>query len=287
MTTDSENWELPLPDVTLRGRRCGAGGPLLALLHGAPGVTDYFASSDVPGWLASRYAVITYDQRGGHHSPSSGPFSIQAAVSDLEAIRISQGSERMTLVGHSSGALLAVHYAAAHPGRVERLVLVSPAGVRSNWRHAFDAEIKRRVSDADRERMAEIDGQISRERDAATRQELYRQRFNVALRYYVDPAYEDQAPTIRHFNREAHVRVNGSLQAIEDDPSWRDALSAFRGPVAIIHGRSDPVPWIVVDDLVELLPRAVVFPLERCGHFPWLEIPDLCRAVLDAALAVP
>lgn len=48
-------------------------------------------------------------------------------VADLEQIRQLLGADKMVLVGHSSGALLAASYLAAHPARVDRLVLTSPA----------------------------------------------------------------------------------------------------------------------------------------------------------------
>eukprot|EP00815_Leptocylindrus_aporus_P004226 CAMPEP_0116059270 /NCGR_PEP_ID=MMETSP0322-20121206/5691_1 /TAXON_ID=163516 /ORGANISM="Leptocylindrus danicus var. apora, Strain B651" /LENGTH=454 /DNA_ID=CAMNT_0003543609 /DNA_START=107 /DNA_END=1471 /DNA_ORIENTATION=+ len=47
----------------------------------------------------------------------------------LEQWRKAQGIEKMTLAGHSMGGYLSVAYAEKYPHRVERLILVSPAGV--------------------------------------------------------------------------------------------------------------------------------------------------------------
>ena len=47
----------------------------------------------------------------------------------VEEWRVKMGIERMAVVGHSLGAYLSVAYALKYPGRVERLILLSPAGV--------------------------------------------------------------------------------------------------------------------------------------------------------------
>ena len=46
-------------------------------------------------------------------------------VADLEELRIHLGLDRLLLLGHSHGGVVAQAYAARHPGRVERLVLAS------------------------------------------------------------------------------------------------------------------------------------------------------------------
>jgi pimeloyl-ACP methyl ester carboxylesterase len=46
-------------------------------------------------------------------------------VADLDELREHLGLERMLLLGHSHGGVVAAAYAAAHPDRVDRLVLAS------------------------------------------------------------------------------------------------------------------------------------------------------------------
>ena len=50
-------------------------------------------------------------------------------VDGLEAWRAENGIERMVLLGHSMGGIVAAHYAAKHGDRVDHLVLCGPAGV--------------------------------------------------------------------------------------------------------------------------------------------------------------
>jgi proline iminopeptidase len=63
---------------------------------------------------------------GGSDRPSdSGAYLINDYVADVEELRGHLGEERLLLLGHSHGGVVAQAYAAAYPGRVRRLVLAS------------------------------------------------------------------------------------------------------------------------------------------------------------------
>jgi len=267
----------------LHGVRCGS-GPLLVLLHGGPGCYDYLGESVLAGWLTERFTVCAYDQRGCQHSPSAGPFTIAANVDDLEAVRLHVGAERISLLGHSAGAMLAVFYASAHAGKVDRLILMSPAGLRPGWRPAFEATIRSRLTPTQENQLAETDRRILTTTDAAERASLYHQRFNVALPCYVDPSHRDAAPSLEYYNREVSVETTASIQQAYDEAGMKRRLAPLANRACVIHGRTDPIPWRVVDDYSAILPGAEVIPLDRCGHFPWLEEPAACRAALFAFL---
>ena len=100
------------------------GGDPWLLLHGGPG------SGANPGLLAPldlrRHRAIVPDQRGSGASRPRGSIvrnHTAALVSDLETLRRQLGLERWSLLAGSWGTVLALAYAAAHPNRVERLVL--------------------------------------------------------------------------------------------------------------------------------------------------------------------
>ena len=57
--------------------------------------------------------------------PKRGHYTTADSVADIEAIRAAGGYDRITLVGVSYGTKLALEYAAAHPDRVDRLLLDS------------------------------------------------------------------------------------------------------------------------------------------------------------------
>jgi proline iminopeptidase len=75
------------------------------------------------------FDVYVYDMVGrGSSSRLADPreYTLGRDVRDLEEIRQKIGAERVILVGHSHGGLLAAAYAASHSERVAKMVLSSP-----------------------------------------------------------------------------------------------------------------------------------------------------------------
>ncbi len=74
--------------------------------------------------LSRRHTFVTYDTRGcGLSDRRAGDISLDAWVQDLEAVVDTLHIEKFSLLGMSSGAAVAVAYAARHPERVSRLIL--------------------------------------------------------------------------------------------------------------------------------------------------------------------
>lgn len=72
--------------------------------------------------------MVYLDQRGSGRSDrpkSASAYSIPIMVEDVEMLRRRLGVDRMVLVAHSFGTILALEYAAAHPDHVSRVVLAS------------------------------------------------------------------------------------------------------------------------------------------------------------------
>jgi pimeloyl-ACP methyl ester carboxylesterase len=105
-----------------------AQAPVVLLLHG-------FGSS-LQTWdvwaegLATDHRVVRLDIAGfGLTGPAEpGDYSDEADVQRLLAVVDQLGLPTMTVVGHSMGGRLAWHFAAAHPQRVDKLVLIAPDG---------------------------------------------------------------------------------------------------------------------------------------------------------------
>jgi lipase len=76
--------------------------------------------------LATRH-VLAPDLRGHGRSPSVPPWGLEQHVADLLALADAAELDTFDVVGHSFGGLLALHLAAAAPGRARRVVLLDPA----------------------------------------------------------------------------------------------------------------------------------------------------------------
>jgi len=81
------------------------------------------------------YRVIAPDQIGFCKSskPVRYQFSFQQLAGNTHALLESLGVRRATMIGHSTGGMLAIRYALMYPAEVEQLVLVDPIGL-EDWK---------------------------------------------------------------------------------------------------------------------------------------------------------
>ncbi len=118
----------------------GTGADTAIVLHGGSLHQGYLIDPLTP-LLAGR-TLIFYDQRGRGNSAAvadTSQLSFGADVSDVEAVRVHFKLERAALVGHHWGAAVAAIYAARYPGRVSRLLLLSPFPVIYSWFYELNA----------------------------------------------------------------------------------------------------------------------------------------------------
>jgi proline iminopeptidase len=115
-----------VPGGRIFWRKFGSGGktPLLTL-HGGPGSShNYLLPLQA---LADERPVIFYDQLGCGRADApenESVYSIQRSVDEVDAVRAALGLDRVLLLGHSWGALLALEYLCQGRGRgVDRLIL--------------------------------------------------------------------------------------------------------------------------------------------------------------------
>lgn len=108
----------------------GDGEALLLGLHGGPGGEGCAYMDPLHRLAGPGRRVVTFDQLGTARSEVPAepyPWSVERAVADVEAVRAHFGAERVDLLGHSWGGMLALQYTLDHPQRVGRLVLSGAA----------------------------------------------------------------------------------------------------------------------------------------------------------------
>lgn len=105
----------------------GKGTPAI-LLHGGPGFGSYYMKPLEP--LGEDRPIVRYDQLGGGASTpitDTTKMNIPHFVAELDSLRSHLGYDKVHLVGHSWGTILALEYYRAHPEHVASLTLASPA----------------------------------------------------------------------------------------------------------------------------------------------------------------
>ena len=130
--------EVPGGNVWYRVAGDGPGVPLLTL-HGGPGTGhDYMEPLQS---LGDERPVVFYDQLGCGKSDIPDDLSLYALprfVAEVDAVRRALGLDRIHLLGHSWGGMLAIEYMVGKPSGVVSLTLASaPSSTR-----AFEASAR-------------------------------------------------------------------------------------------------------------------------------------------------
>jgi proline iminopeptidase len=293
---EATRWRVA-PGIELRHEAVGAGRDIV-VVHGGPAL-PYPRPWRAAELLSTGLRWHFYDQRGC--GGSSRPFdraptantwkSMQTVeaklglaeqVADLERIRRLLGKERLTLVGHSFGALIAALYAAEWPERVEALVLVAPAPLFTM--PANDADLFSLL----RSRLppgsaADYDAYVRRYFD-------FRAQFakdEASLGSFFGEFGRFYGLAARRTPPENGATPGGFLTlalylSLGQRHDWTLAMSGVTAPVLVIHGEEDLQPRAATERVAALFARSHVQALPDAGHFPFDEQPEaFAQAVSD------
>lgn len=103
--------------------RSGGSGPAVVLLHGYGETGDMWAPLAVD--LARDHTVIVPDLRGlGLSSKPAGGFDKKTQAEDVAGVMTALGVQQADVVAHDIGNMVAFQFAAQHPDRMRKLVLI-------------------------------------------------------------------------------------------------------------------------------------------------------------------
>lgn len=271
----------------------GRGRDTLVILHGGWGSEHSYLFDALRG-LEGRYHLVLYDQRGSLRSPCADRLvTVDAHVADLERLRAQLRLERMTLVGHSNGTLLATLYLARHPDRVRGLVLTGPgmvvprtpvtpedSALAAAQSEAMAAFLERPEIAAELRRQGLL-GNASALSDAQLTA-AWRIQFAGANVYHVDRWRQVKGGQV-FWSRAA---AEAAARSMPETYDFVPALKAHRCPVWVIVGDHDFGTGTVAlqRHWVREVPRARFVVIERAGHEAWIDAPEEFRRVFGEAL---
>jgi pimeloyl-ACP methyl ester carboxylesterase len=252
--------------------RTGEGDPLICLPGGPMQASAYL---DDLGGLSTHRRLVLLDLRGtGDSATPADPASYRCdrQVADVEALRAHLRLDRIDLLGHSAGGTLAVLYAARHPDRVGRLVLINPSPL----------VVGLEVTDADRREIAELrrgepwfpDAFAAFERiwsgGATTADWEAIAPFRRGRWDDVNRAHHASEAGLRNADAAASYYADGAL----DPAATRSALASLRAPVLLVVGEYDvALPPKRAAEYAGLFGRAELAVQPGAGHVPWLDDP--------------
>ena len=248
----------------------GSGDPII-VVHGGPGLDHSYLRPGMDA-LATRNTVVYYDQRGTGRSGAELVDSIinfDAFVDDIDALRQALGYERVSVLGHSFGALLAIEFARRYPDHVRSIILMNPVEPGSRYREATAARQGELRTPEDVAEMAEIRAtEAFQARDAATLSRLYRVAFRPLFRdrTKLESLEMELSGTTARNGQDVARLLGGGLGEVE----WWDRLSEIAAPTLVLHGRYDAPPTDMSRELAEAFPLGS-FEVLDTGHFPYVE----------------
>jgi len=272
---------LSLEDARIFYEVVGSGDPII-VVHGGPGLDHSYLQ---PGLnvLAQRNTLIYYDQRGTGRSAAElvpSAINLDAFVEDIDALRQALGYERVDVLGHSFGALIAIAYARKHPESLRTLILMNPVEPGTRYSEQLAERQASRRTEEDSTQLAELTaGEGFAASDPATVSEVYRILFRQALRdrTRIDDLNLDLTETTAKNGREVGRLLGESMGEVD----WWDGLGEITVPTLVLHGRYDLTPNAMSQALANAIPLGRMVLLQS-GHFPFMEDSDGLLSAIQA-----
>jgi proline iminopeptidase len=266
----------------------GKGTPLF-VLHGGPGNSHGYFLPYMEA-LSDEYQLFFYDQRGtglsdGHLDLAA--ISIDQFVEDLEALRVAFGLEKISLMGHSWGAIVALAYALKYQAHLDHLILVDSTPVVNRFGIEFSKTIQERFQRLSPDAQHELTTTCTRPGEELSPEAIAEcNQLEAQLKFY-DPAKAatvDWAMEENTLKNSATVRalITSSFNRMQHDIDTQ--LPTVRVPTLIIHGDFDPIPLGSSEYLHQHIPGSQIVLISQSGHFPFIEQPEQFVAALRAFL---
>ncbi len=272
----------------------GEGEPVL-IIHGGPGIPPlkpWEGLKHVKG-----YKFYYYHQRGC--GESTRPFDkfesknyyknmitlidklgMEQQIADIERLRKILKARKMTLVGHSYGGFIATLYAIEFPEHVEKMILISPAGVlKLPADNDGIAVVKDYLSD---EKKKDFDDWLKKYLDYGkifTKSEKELAALNMEYgEFYLEAAEQKGTEVPLHIKRKSGQtdQVGGWVAhaiylSLGRKYDYRDKLKDIKAETLVVHGEEDVYPASMSEEYAELIPNSEKEMISGVGHFVFAE----------------
>jgi class 3 adenylate cyclase/pimeloyl-ACP methyl ester carboxylesterase len=245
--------------VRLAYATVGSGPPLLKSAHWL-GHLEY--DWEIPIFrhfllkLAQDHTLVRYDARGNGLSDwDVNALSLDAWVTDMEAVANAAGLGRFPIFGFSQGCAVSIAFAARHPDRVSHLILYGSFALGSNKLPNLTA--------ADRERLAAI--KTLMKLGWGSDDPTFRQIFTSLL---MPTATREQANYFNELQR-LSGSPDGAVRYLETAAEFdvRELLPQIKAPTLVMHLRDDRrVPIELGREVAAKIPGARFVALPGNNH---------------------
>jgi pimeloyl-ACP methyl ester carboxylesterase len=255
-------------------------GPPVIFVHGS--LSDYSYWDEQISAFAEHYHVIAYSRRYNVPNTNIAQSGYSAVVDadDLAQFIETLQLGKVSLVGHSYGALTALFLAARHPELVRAAVLAEPPAISllAQLPDGQSAAGKKMFLDIQRRMIAPMKAAFSSGETEAGVQVFIDYVFNDPHAWEMMPQ-DSRRQTLRDAREWDVMMTSGTLFPNIEPRSIRNV----RTPMLLLSGgKSYPFLQLIDGELERLLPDNQRIVFSDSGHQMWLQHPKECR---DAAVA--
>jgi len=242
--------------------------PVCFVLHGGPG-GDHTGFKPVLSPIADYMQLVYIDNRGSGQS-DRGPqetYTLENNVEDLEALRNYLGLDKVVLLGHSYGGMVAQSYAVKYPDSIEGLILIT-----TSPSYEFIEKAKAIVADTgteEQQKMAQLVWDAAFEN-----QDQLGNYYKVMAPLYAhthnfNPTKEEQekADNARQRSKRSFEALNEGFGGFLKEYDVRAQLPAIKVPALVIGGRHD---WIThvseSEEIAKRIPDSELVIFENSSH---------------------
>ena len=250
--------------------------PVLLLLHGLSGRWQNWLLT-VPAFMATHRCIAPDLPGFGDSSMAADGISIRGYAEVVDALCDALGVHRAVVAGNSMGGFVGAELALSFPTRVEKLVLVSAAGLSIEYVRREPLLAAARVLSVTGTRSLPYSERI------VSRPRLRRAALQMFIRYPERLSWPLAWEIMQGSGKPGFVHALDALTSY----SFRERLADITVPVLIVWGENDLL--VPVGDaarferLIGANARRVIF--EDTGHAPMIERPSRFNEVLASFLA--
>jgi len=266
---------LPVDGGKIWYRVVGSGTATPAiLLHGGPGFGSYFMKPLEQ--LSSDRPIVRYDQLGGGASDrltDTTKMTIAHFVAELDSLRKHLGYDKVHLIGHSWGTILALEYYRAHPEHVASLTLASAALDIPAWEKNA-RELEKTLSDSSQKaiRLREAEKKY----DAPDYQAALTEFYGKYVWRHPDSVNLDSTfktvsePVYNYMEGPSEFTITGTLKTYDATPFLKDV----KVPVLYTVGEFDEANPKIVKRFASMTPGSRYFLIPGSAHLSEWDNPQ-------------
>jgi len=272
----------------------GEGDPII-IIPGGPGGA-HLGYRDFDPLTEKHHQIIYFDAFGRGKSDTAKnvtEYTLERDIDDIEGLRKALNLDKVTVLGHSYGGVVAQGYGLKYPEHLSHLILADTFHSFVMWQENDDnsnREIKTNYPEIWSELMKVRDqGAVSSDQ---IHQDIYG-KVPYGFLYAYDPSkFEGDGgkPYPNPNNTKLYYQMvgkDGDFIVGSDIGSfdYRKKLKDLKMPVLIYSGRFDrvAVPWMALK-FKEYCPQAQFVMFEKSGHNPQVEEPAKTFALIDEFL---